>query len=100
MLGNRSTLMRCRDFGWVESTARDGAEVQLAEEHFSDRYKNGESMMQLAQRIYSLLVAHNGIARNVQSYFFGMTNMEYAQFRDLKLQDPGIQVAGNINDRS
>ena len=49
-------------------------------------------MLQLAQRIYNLLddirkeseektyilVAHNGIARVVQSYFTDMTNEEYA----------------------
>ena len=59
--------------------------------HFADRYSGGESMMQLAQRIYNLLdelrantdktfllVAHNGIARVVQSYFYDMTNEEYA----------------------
>ena len=47
--------------------------------------------MQLAQRIYNLLdelkantdktyllVDHNGIARVVQSYFYDMTNEEYA----------------------
>ena len=48
----------------------------------------------LAQRIYNLLdeireesdektyipVAHNGIARVVQSYFHDMTNEEYAEF--------------------
>ena len=57
----------------------------------TDRYSGGESMMQLAQRIYNLLdelrantdktyllVAHNGIARVVQSYFYDMTNEEYA----------------------
>ena len=50
-------------------------------------------MLQLAQRIYNLLddlkaqpdktfilVAHNGIARVVQSYFYEMTNEEYASF--------------------
>ena len=59
--------------------------------YFADRYDGGESMMQLAQRIYNLLdelkadtgktyllVAHNGIARVVQSYFYDMTNEEYA----------------------
>ena len=48
-------------------------------------------MMQLAQRIYNLLdelrqdedktyllVAHNGIARVVESYFHDMTNEDYA----------------------
>ena len=49
-------------------------------------------MLQLAQRVYNLLdelkenggdyilVAHNGIARVVQSYFYEMTNDEYASF--------------------
>ena len=49
-------------------------------------------MMHLGQRIYNLLddirredktyllVAHNGIARVVQSYFYDMTNEEYARF--------------------
>ena len=51
-------------------------------------------MFRLAQRIYNLLdeirddkeektyilVAHNGIARVVNSYFYEMTNEEYASF--------------------
>ena len=49
-------------------------------------------MLQLAQRIYNLLdevtaaektyilVAHNGIARMVQSYFHDMTNEEFGAF--------------------
>ena len=49
-------------------------------------------MLHLAQRIYNLLddvkasgktcilVAHNGIARVVNSYFYEMTNEEYADF--------------------
>jgi probable phosphoglycerate mutase len=51
-------------------------------------------MLHLAQRIYNLLddikaesdsktyilVAHNGISRVVQSYFYDMTNAEYAAF--------------------
>ena len=51
-------------------------------------------MLQLAQRIYNLLdelreeseektyilVAHNGISRVVHSYFYEMTNEEYAAF--------------------
>jgi len=81
-----------QNFGKYESTARDGAEFQLAKQHFLDRYGTGESMMRLGQRIYNLLddirqekktyllVAHNGIARVVQSYFYDMTNEEYARF--------------------
>lgn len=83
-----------QNFGKYESTARDGKEFQLAKEHFADRYGNGESMLHLAQRIYNLideikadpdertylLVAHNGIARVVESYFHSMSNREYASF--------------------
>ena len=81
-----------QNFGKYESTARNGAEFQIAKGHFLDRYETGESMMQLGQRIYNLLddirkdektyllVAHNGIARVVQSYFYDMTNEEYARF--------------------
>ena len=66
-----------QNFGKWESTPRD---------------EGGESTLRLAQRIYNLLddirkeskektyilVAHNGIARVVQSYFTDMTNEEYA----------------------
>ena len=83
-----------QNFGKYEGTARDGEEFQLAKEHFADRYGSGESMLHLAQRIYNLLdelkkdpegrtfllVAHNGIARVIESYFRPMTNKEYASF--------------------
>ena len=81
-------------FGKWEATARNGEEFHAAKREFACRYENGESMLRLAQRIYNLLddvkaeseektyilVAHNGIARVVQSYFFEMTNEEYARF--------------------
>lgn len=83
-----------QNFGKWESTARDGKEFKKAKEDFCRRYDGGESMLHLAQRIYNLLddvkaesdektyilVAHNGIARVVQSYFYEMTNEEYAAF--------------------
>lgn len=81
-----------QNFGKYESTARDGEEFKQAKKQFSCRYEGGESMLHLAQRIYNLLdeirasnkiyilVAHNGIARVVQSYFYEMTNEEYAAF--------------------
>ena len=83
-----------QNFGKWESTARDGLEFKKAKEDFCCRYDGGESMLHLAQRIYNLLddvkaesdektyilVAHNGIARVVQSYFYEMTNEEYAAF--------------------
>ena len=81
-----------QNFGRFEATARDGREFKLAKGQFASNYGNGESMLHLAQRIYNLLdelkqdektyilVAHNGIARMVQSYFYEMTNEEFAAF--------------------
>lgn len=82
-----------QNFGKYESTPRNGAEFREAKKQFLNRYDGGESMFRLAQRIYNLLdelkadgdrtyllVAHNGIARMVHSYFFEMTNDEYAAF--------------------
>ncbi|MBQ6289195.1 MAG: histidine phosphatase family protein [Clostridia bacterium] len=79
-------------FGKYESTPRNGEEFHEAKQQFLNRYEGGESMFQIAQRIYNLLddlkkdsrdyilVAHNGIARVVESYFREMTNDEYARF--------------------
>lgn len=81
-----------QNFGRFESTARNGEEFQKAKTHFIDHFDGGETMLQLAQRIYNLiddlkkenktylLVAHNGIARVVHSYFNDMTNEDYAKF--------------------
>ena len=98
-------LAREQCFGRYEGTPRDGAEFRISKTHFADRYGDGESMMQLAQRIYNLLdelrqdedktyllVAHNGIARVVESYFHDMTNEDYAAAGIKKLRDGGISV--------
>lgn len=83
-----------QNFGKWESTARDGLEFKEAKKQFVSRFEGGESMLRLAQRIYNLLdeikaesgektyilVAHNGISRVIQSYFYEMTNEEYAEF--------------------
>lgn len=78
-------------FGKFESTPRDGHEFYLAKKQFCYDFDGGESMMQMAYRIYGLLdelkesektyllVAHNGIARIVASYFHNMTNDEFAK---------------------
>ena len=81
-----------QNFGKWESTPRNGEAFKVAKGQFVCSYEGGESMLRLAQRIYNLLdeikiksekktyilVAHNGIARVVQSYFSDMTNEEYA----------------------
>ena len=81
-----------QNFGRYESTPRDGLEFHEAKKHMASRFGTGESMMQLAQRIYNLLddikndektyilVAHNGIARIVESYFREMENEEFSLF--------------------
>ena len=80
-----------QDFGKWESTARNGEEFGRCKQQFLARNDGGESMLFLCQRIYNLiddlkkdenktylLVAHNGIARAVHSYFNEMTNEEFA----------------------
>ena len=47
--------LREQCFGKYEGTPRDGCEFRISKTHFADRYDGGESMMQLAQRIYNLL---------------------------------------------
>ena len=82
-----------QNFGRWEGTPRDGADFRLAKENFCDSFSGGESMMRVAQRVYNLIddviaeesktflfVAHNGIARIVESYFRDMTNSEFAAF--------------------
>jgi len=83
-----------QNFGKWESTPRNGEEFRSAKIRFIDHYEGGESMLQMAQRIYNLLddikkeadhttylfVAHNGIARFIQSYFYDMSNEEFAMF--------------------
>lgn len=83
-----------QNFGRFESTPRNGEEFMEAKSHFLDHYDGGETMMHLCQRVYNLLddvkvesdhktyllVAHNGISRIVQSYFYDMTNEEFAHF--------------------
>ena len=89
-----SPLIRAREqnFGSYESTPRDGKDFLRDKAQFVIRYHGGESMLHLAQRIYNLLdevtasektyilVAHNGISRVVHSYFYEMTNEEFAAF--------------------
>jgi len=81
-----------QNFGKYEGTPRHSEEFEQAKQMFLNRYEGGESMFQMAQRIYNLLdrlkddertvilVAHNGICRVIKSYFEEMTNDEYARF--------------------
>ena len=84
--------LREQNFGKYEGTARNGEVFRLEKRNFICSYEGGESMLRLAQRIYNLLdelsaddkiyllVAHNGIVRCVNSYFYDMTNEEYGDY--------------------
>ncbi len=82
-----------QSFGRYEGTPRDSEEFRIAKTRFIDSYGGGETMFRTVHRVYSLLdeitsqqdtvyllAAHNGLARIIQSYFFDMTNLEYADF--------------------
>lgn len=83
-----------QNFGkWEGTSPRKAPAFQEAKREFLNSYEGGESMMRVGQRIYNLLdelkkdedhtyilVAHNGIARVVKSYFTDMTNEEYAAY--------------------
>ena len=65
-----------QNFGKWESTARDGADFKKAQRIYN---LLDEIREESDEKTY-ILVAHNGIARVVQSYFHDMTNEEYAAF--------------------
>ncbi|MBQ7425488.1 MAG: histidine phosphatase family protein, partial [Lachnospiraceae bacterium] len=84
--------LREQNFGRYEGTPRNGEEFRGQKRNFINSYEGGETMLRLAQRIYNILdelsqddkiyliVAHNGIVRCVNSYFYDMTNEEYGDF--------------------
>ena len=82
-----------QSFGiWEGTSPRNSTEFLRAKQNFINSFESGESMFRVAQRIYNLLdelrqdertyilVAHNGIARFVKSYFQDMGNEEFAAF--------------------
>lgn len=83
--------LREQNFGIYEAGPRDSKEFLEAKSQFVNHFETGESMLMAAERVYALLdrlskedktyllVAHNGIARVVHSYFHDMTNEEYAK---------------------
>ena len=89
------TRLKEQNFGTYESAGCNDPRFLAAKSQFVNSFGTGESMLRLCQRIYNLLdelkaetdatgktyllVAHNGIARAVHSYFYDMTNEEYAE---------------------
>lgn len=82
------------DFGTYEGAQRGDESFMLAKENLAVRFPEGESMLQVAARIYSLLevaknfnektllfVTHGGTCRVINSYFNDMENSEFANFK-------------------
>lgn len=86
-------LLKEQNFGIYEGCARDAEDFLAAKKQFINSFGCGESMAMVTKRVYNLLdcirkedktyllVAHNGIARVVHSYFHDMTNDEYAAYK-------------------
>ena len=83
-----------QNYGIYEGMDRKTAGFLENKRHFAVRYPGGESMMDVAHRIYGLLedvkrdhagknvllVCHGGVLRLVRSYFEPMTNEEYFHY--------------------
>ena len=83
-----------QNFGiWEGTSPRNSRAFFEAKQNFINSFGTGESMFRVAARIYGLLdelkmsdkiymiVAHNGIVRFINSYFFDMGNEEFAAFK-------------------
>lgn len=82
-----------QNYGIYENTDWDGADFNANKRQFAVRYPGGESMLDLAGRLYPLLnelkcddkntvllVCHGGICRMIRTYFVDVPNEEYARF--------------------
>ncbi len=80
-----------QDYGIFEGADRKNPDFLANKRHFAVRYPGGESMMDMAGRIYPLLreikekypdktvllACHGGVCRVIRTYFVPMTNEEY-----------------------
>lgn len=85
-----------QDYGIYEGVDRQDPGFLGNKRHFAVRYPGGESMMDVAARVYCLLeelkgkypgknillVCHGGICRCVRTYFEDMTNEEYFRYSE------------------
>ena len=86
--------LREQNYGIFEGVNRFSDGFLNNKRHFAYKYPGGESMMQLAYRVYGLLeeikekyadktvllVSHGGICRVINTYFHDMTNEEYFHY--------------------
>ena len=83
-----------QDYGIFEGVDRQNPDFLANKRQFAVRYPGGESMMDLAGRIYPLLAeirekypektvllaCHGGVCRMIRTYFVPMTNEEYFRY--------------------
>lgn len=86
--------LREQNYGYFEGRNRMEPDFRIARKQFAKPCPQGESILQMAQRIYNfldellreqpagevLLVAHGSVSRVIRSYFVPMSNEEYAEF--------------------
>lgn len=85
-----------QDYGIYEGVSRFDEGFLGNKRHFAYRYPGGESMMDVAHRVYGLLdeirekyagknvllVCHGGVCRVIRTYFEDMTNDEYFHYSE------------------
>lgn len=83
-----------QNYGIYEGVDRKNPDFLANKRNFAYRYPEGESMMQVAYRIYSLLeeisadykgkniliVSHGGVCRIIRTFFKNMTNDEFFHY--------------------
>lgn len=83
-----------QNYGVYEGVDRSDELFLANKRNFAYRYPNGESMMQVAVRVYTfldeikeqhdsknvLIVSHGGVCRIIKTYFDDMTNEEFFEY--------------------
>lgn len=83
-----------QDYGIYEGIDRKDPQFLNNKRNFAYRYPDGESMMQVAYRVYGfidkikkeyqgknvLLISHGGVCRIIRTYFIDMTNEEFFNY--------------------
>lgn len=83
-----------QDYGIYEGCSRMDSNFLNNKKQFAYKYPNGESMMQVACRVYNLInelnekynnkniliITHGGICRIIDTYFHDMTNDEFFNY--------------------
>lgn len=83
-----------QNYGTYEGILRDDVDFLNSKKQFAIKYPNGESMLQVAQRIYNfideikekysskniLLISHGGVCRIIHTYFHDISNEEFYKY--------------------